>query len=67
MSVLKRLNENPSPKQAQKEANAILGKGPGVNKLPLVTTNTYPCETAETQNIFFIEEISKLVDGINKT
>ena len=40
LSVLKRLNENPGPKQTWQEAKSILGKGPGANRLPLVTTNT---------------------------
>ena len=40
LSVLKRLNENSGPKQTWQEAKSILGKGPGANRLPLVTTNT---------------------------
>ena len=66
LSVLKRLNGNPGPRQTWQEAKSILGKGPGANKLPLVTTNINPAETADTQNMFFIEKISKLVKGIQK-
>ena len=65
-SVLHRIKENPGSKQTWNEAKTILGRGPGSNMLPLVTTNSDPNETANTQNEFFVEKISKLVKGIKK-
>ena len=53
LSVLKRLKKNPGPKQIWQEAKTILGKGKGANKLPDVTTNQNPEDTADTQNKFF--------------
>ena len=40
----------------------ILGKGKGTNKLPEVTINSDPRDTAETQNKFFVEKILNLVN-----
>ena len=65
LSVLQRLNKNPGPKQTWQEAKSILDKGHEAKQLPLVTTNTDPSDTADTQNTFFAEKISKLVKGIN--
>lgn len=65
LSVQARLKKNPGPKQIWQEAKTILGKGRGSNKLPNVTTNSDPMDTADTQNKFFVEKIAKLVDGIS--
>ena len=65
LSVHARLNKNPGPKQVWQEAKNILGKGRGANKLPNVTTNLDPKDTANHQNKFFIEKIANLVKGLN--
>ena len=64
ISVHERIKRNPGPKQIWQEAKNVLGKGSGANKLPNVTTNSDPKDTANTQNKFFIEKINKLVNGI---
>ena len=56
LSVHSRLNKNPSPKQVWQEAKNILGKSRGANKLPNVTTNLDPKDTADHQNRFFIDD-----------
>ena len=60
-SVLTRIKKNPGPKQIWQEAKTILGKGHGANRLPNVTINSDPVDTADTQNKFFVDKIAKLV------
>ena len=60
LSVYQRLKKNPGPKQTWQEAKTILGRGQGANKLPNVTTNSNPQDTADK---FFIDKISNLSMG----
>ena len=63
LSIVKRLRKSPGPKQMWQVAKTILGKGQRSNKLPDVTTNSNPNDTADTQNDFFVEKIAKLVNN----
>ena len=62
--VIKRLKEKPGLQNVWQEAKTVLGRGRGVN-LPDCTSNTNPNDTAEYQNKFFADKISRLVNSIS--
>ena len=62
--ILKNLKGNPGPKSAWQEAKILLGKGRG-NTLPDCTTNSNQNDTAEHQNVFFINKIKNLVASLS--
>ena len=60
------MKKNPGPKTSWQEAKTIFGRGRG-QSLPECTTNSNPKDTADRQNKFFVEKISKLVRSISNS